>query len=192
MALSWSTIQLFALDAQFSIYVLIRFAQTNVNHFTLKIPVIQTNHTRNMVGCASGSKTHMNIQSKEGALFLTTKKADYQRPKQFLISFRDHWRVVPFDASCGSPLLSDAFHLRSRMQARPTRTQVQPASRPYFYQRFLSASVAFEYVVCLLGKVSWSATNLARCFHFRFQCFQLKNGIQIGIKLKLLLVTFGL
>ena len=27
-----------------------------------------------MVGCASGSKTHMNIQSKEGALFLTTKK----------------------------------------------------------------------------------------------------------------------
>ena len=27
------------------------FAQTNVNHFTLKlIPVIQTNHTRNMVG----------------------------------------------------------------------------------------------------------------------------------------------
>ena len=27
-----------------------------------------------MVGCASGSKTHMNIQSKEGALYLTTKK----------------------------------------------------------------------------------------------------------------------
>ena len=27
-----------------------------------------------MVGCASGSKTHMNIQSKEKALFLTTKK----------------------------------------------------------------------------------------------------------------------
>ena len=37
------------------------------------IPVIQTNHTRNMVGCASGSKTHTNIQSKE-ALFLTKKK----------------------------------------------------------------------------------------------------------------------
>ena len=27
-----------------------------------------------MVGCASGSKTHMNIQSKGKALFLTTKK----------------------------------------------------------------------------------------------------------------------
>ena len=27
-----------------------------------------------MVGCASGSKTHMNIQSKEEALFVTTKK----------------------------------------------------------------------------------------------------------------------
>ena len=27
-----------------------------------------------MVGCTSGSKTHMNIQSKEEALFLTTKK----------------------------------------------------------------------------------------------------------------------
>ena len=27
-----------------------------------------------MVGCASGSKTHMNIQSKEEALYLTAKK----------------------------------------------------------------------------------------------------------------------
>ena len=47
----------------------------------------------------------------------------------------------------------DASHLRSRMQAPPTLTRLQPASRPYFYQRFLSASVAFEYVACLLGKV---------------------------------------
>ena len=43
----------------------------------------------------------------------------------------------------------DASHLRSRMQAPPTLTRLQPASRPYFYQRFLSASVAFEYVACL-------------------------------------------
>ena len=58
------------------------------------------------------------------------------------------------------------------MQVRPTRTWLQPASRSYFYQRFLSASVAFEYVACLLGKRLGLRKNGARCFHFQFQCFQ--------------------
>ena len=94
-----------------------------------------------MVGAQADPK-HIWIYKVKRRLFFLPRKSWLSAPKAIL-GF--------FPRSLESCFFWRLAFLRRFSPSEPTRTRLQPASRRYFYQRFLSASVAFEYVACLLG-----------------------------------------
>ena len=128
-----------------------------------------------MAGCASGSKTHMNIQSEEEALFLTTKKLaiSVQSNSCFLSTIaRELFLLTSLAALRFSYLLKPLFIFGAgcklvRLVLGYNLPAVSTFTRDFY--SFLSLSNTLP---AFLGKFLDLRENLARCYRFRFQCFQ--------------------
>lgn len=131
-----------------------------------------------MVGCASGSKTHMNIQSKEGALFLTTKKLiiSAQSNSWFLSTITGElFLLTPLAARRFSCLLKTLFIFGAGCKLVRLVLDYNLSAVPTFISDFYQLLSLSNTLPAFLGKFLDLRQIWLDAFTFGFNAF--KNGI---------------
>ena len=130
-----------------------------------------------MVGCASGSKTHMNIQSKEETLFLTTKKLiiSAQSTSWFLSTITGEFLLTSLAAPRFSCLLKTLFIFGAGCKLVRLVLGYNLLAVPTFISDFYQLLSLSNTLPAFLGKFLDLRQIWLDAFTFSFNAF--KNGI---------------